>query len=74
MVLARADAMTATPATVPDELSARLAAAFTPAQRVELAAVIAWENYRSRFNRTFAVAAEGYVEGAVCALPASMQK
>ncbi len=69
LVLELADAMTATPAQVPGPLYARLRAAFEPAQLAELTAMIAWENYRSRFNRTFEVAAEGYAEGAVCALP-----
>jgi 4-carboxymuconolactone decarboxylase len=70
LVLELADAMTDTPAQVSDELYARLAAAFGPAELVELSASIAWENYRARFNRTFDVAAQGFSEGAVCALPA----
>jgi hypothetical protein len=34
-----------------------------------LVAAIAWENYRSRFNRAFDVRAVGYSHGAFCALP-----
>jgi hypothetical protein len=36
---------------------------------VELAASIAWENYRARFNRVFGVRSSGFSEGAFCALP-----
>ncbi len=70
LVLELADAMTATPAVVNGELFARLRARFSEAQLVELAAIVSWENYRARFNRVFDVEAEGYSEGAVCALPA----
>lgn len=70
LVLEAADAMTATPAIVSDDLFARLRARFGEPQLVELAATVAWENYRARFNRMFDVEAEGYSEGAVCALPA----
>ena len=71
LVLELADAMTAAPARVPDALYARLRVAFTPPELVEIVVTIAWENYRSRFNRAFDVASEGYAEGAVCALPAA---
>jgi 4-carboxymuconolactone decarboxylase len=74
LVLELVDGMTATPAQVPDELYRRLAAEFTPPELVELSATIAWENYRARFNRAFAVAAEGFTEGAVCALPVAPEK
>jgi hypothetical protein len=33
---------------------------------VELASVIAWENFRARFNRGFGIEAEGFTEGAAC--------
>lgn len=39
------------------------------AQLVELAAALAWENYRARFNRVFGVRAVGFSMGARCALP-----
>jgi hypothetical protein len=42
---------------------------FDEAQLVELAAAIAWENYRGRFNRVFGVRPVGFCEGAFCALP-----
>jgi alkylhydroperoxidase family enzyme len=69
LVLELADALTSTPATVSDELWGRLRAHFDEPQLIELAASIAWENYRARFNRAFEVAAEGFSEAAACALP-----
>ena len=62
-------AMTRTPADVPHSLMAALAEHFDEAQLVELAAAIAWEQYRSRFNRAFDVQSVGYSDGAACALP-----
>jgi alkylhydroperoxidase family enzyme len=61
--------MTRTPATVTDELYASLRNHFSERQLVELSATISWENYRARFNRTFAIAAEGFSEGQFCPLP-----
>ena len=68
-VLAYADAMTRTPLEVSDALFAGLRARFDEAQMVELTASIAWENYRARFNHAFGLEAEGFSEGAFCALP-----
>ena len=61
--------MTKQPVDVPDELLRRLREHFDEAQLVELAAGIAWENYRARFNRVFDVQPVGFSEGAFCALP-----
>ena len=69
-VLRFATHLTLTPAEVPDEVFDALRPHFTPQQLVELASAIAWENYRSRFNRAFAVESAGYTEGSVCAVPA----
>jgi 4-carboxymuconolactone decarboxylase len=69
LVLAYADAMTQTPVEVPEALFRALQAKFGEAQLVELTANIAWENYRARFNHAFGLEAEGFSEGAVCALP-----
>jgi alkylhydroperoxidase family enzyme len=69
LVLAYADAMTRTPVEVPEEMFSRLRAKFGEAQLVELTATIAWENYRARFNHAFGLEAEGFSEGAFCALP-----
>jgi alkylhydroperoxidase family enzyme len=62
-------ALTRTPASVSDELFTALRQAFTEPQLVELATAIGWENYRARFNRTFAIASEGFSQGAYCPLP-----
>jgi alkylhydroperoxidase family enzyme len=62
-------ALTRTPATVDDQLFASLRTEFSEPQLVELATAIAWENYRARFNRTFAILPEGLSEGAFCPLP-----
>src|SRR5262245_42275209 len=68
LVLRFATALTHTPAEVSDELFAGLREHFDPQQMVELTAAIAWENYRARFNRGFGIEAEGFSEGAVCAV------
>jgi len=70
-VLAYADAMTSTPVEVRDPLFEKLKAQFTPSQLVELSAVIAWENYRSRFNHAFGAESENFTAGRVCAMPVS---
>jgi len=69
VVLRFATHLTLTPADVPDEVFDALRTHFTPQQLVELTSAIAWENYRARFNRAFAVEAEGFAEGGVCAMP-----
>jgi alkylhydroperoxidase family enzyme len=69
LVLDLAVAMAAAPVEVPAELRARLRQHFTEAQLVELAATLAWENYRARFNRVFDVRPLGYSSGAFCVLP-----
>ena len=62
-------AITKTPTDIPPELARRLREHFDEAQLVELAAAIAWENYRARFNRVFGVRPAGFSEGAFCVLP-----
>jgi alkylhydroperoxidase family enzyme len=70
LVLDLAVAMARTPADVPHDLFVRLREHFDGAQLVELAAAIAWENYRARFNRVFGVQPAGFsTAGAFCALP-----
>ena len=59
-MLELADAITATPATVTAELRERLQKRFSTPQLVELAAAIAWENYRARSNRVFGFGSEGF--------------
>lgn len=60
--LAVAEAATATPAEVPDPIFAEARRHFSEKQLVELAATIAMENYRARFNRVFAVESQGIYE------------
>lgn len=60
MALELAERVTATPATVDDELFERLRRHFTEAQIVELAAICAWENYRARFNRVLDIEPHGF--------------
>ena len=50
-----ADAMVVAPANVSDELYARLRNKFSEEQLLQLAAQIAFENYRARLNRVFDV-------------------
>lgn len=69
LVLRLAVAVTRTPADVCDELFALLRDRFSERELVELNAAIAWENYRSRFNRTFALDSEGFSQGSSCPLP-----
>ena len=58
LVIELADAMVAAPANVSDELYARLRGQFSEEQLLELAAQIAFENYRARFNRVFDVGSD----------------
>ena len=62
-------AMTRTPVEVPDELFAALHQHLDARQMVELTSAIAWENFRARFDHAFGIEAEGFSEGAVCAVP-----
>ena len=50
-----AEAATAAPVDVPDELFERLRSHFDEPQLVELAATAALENFRARFNRVFRI-------------------
>lgn len=70
LVMHYAEAMTATPTRVPDELFDALAREFDEAELVELTAAIAFENYRARFNGAFGIKAQGFSEGEFCPLPA----
>lgn len=69
LVLRLAVELTRTPAEVSEDFFTALRSRFSERQLVELTAAIAWENYRARFNRTFAVEAEGFSEGKFCPLP-----
>ena len=62
-------ALSQTPARVSDEQVESLREHLDDEQLVELTAMIAWENFRARFNRGFDVGDQGYSQGAFCALP-----
>ena len=65
-VMEYAEAMSATPPTVTDELSARLLDTLGPAALVELTAHIAFSNFATRSNIALGVSSEEYA--ASCAL------
>lgn len=67
-VIAYAEAMSATPPAVTDELFARVRAAFDDDTIVELTAVIAWEQFRSRFNTALGVQPDGFTDAERCQL------
>ena len=58
LVIELADQMLAVPANISDDLYARLRAQFSEEQLMELAAQIAYENYRARWNRVFDVGSD----------------
>jgi alkylhydroperoxidase family enzyme len=66
-VLAYAEAMTETPPTVTDELTARLLDRLGPAALVELTAVVAFANLSTRNNVALGVESQGF--SAACAVP-----
>jgi alkylhydroperoxidase family enzyme len=59
LVFLLADETIKVPVDVPDELFARLQQHYSIEELVELAAICAMENFRSRFNRVFRVEANG---------------
>ena len=61
-VLEYAEEATASPAIVSDQVVARLHAHFTDAEIVELAAWVALENFRSRFNAGLGLRSQGFAE------------
>ena len=69
VILRYADAITATPPEVPDDLYGSLSRFYDEAQIVELTSAFAWENYRARFDHALKMEAEGFSEGSFCPLP-----
>ncbi|HXZ62494.1 MAG TPA: carboxymuconolactone decarboxylase family protein [Acidimicrobiales bacterium] len=59
-VIEYAEVASGTPAEVPDELAARVRAHLSDAEFVELAAWVALENYRSRFNAGLGLESQGF--------------
>ena len=57
-----AEAMSRTPVTVSESIFTELKIHFKDSEIVELAATIAMENYRARFNRAFSIEAQGLYE------------
>ena len=72
LVLRLADELSRTPASVPDELYQALRVHLDEGQLIEVASAIAWEHYRSRFNRVFDFGSDDFAEGAFCAVPARL--
>ena len=66
-VMEYAEAMTNTPPTVTDELSARLLDRLGPAAMVELTAAIAFANFATRSNTALGIESQGF--SAACAIP-----
>lgn len=66
-VLAYAEAMSTTPLTVTDEMTASLVAQLGAPAVVELTEMVAIENMRSRFNAAAGLQSQGYSD--VCELP-----
>jgi AhpD family alkylhydroperoxidase len=73
LVIAFAEAMTRTPAAIPDALRKQMLHLFTRTQLVELAASVAWENQRGRLYQALGIRPAGFSDGAVCALPDTIQ-
>ena len=69
LVLDYAVAISSTPVSVPDELSAKLREHLDDSQLVELTNVIALENMRGRFNLALGIGSAGFSEGLVCVVP-----
>jgi alkylhydroperoxidase family enzyme len=66
-VLEYAEAMTNTPPTVTDELSARLLGLLGPAAMIELTAFIAFSNFATRSNTALGIDSQGF--SAACEIP-----
>jgi alkylhydroperoxidase family enzyme len=68
LVLEYAEAMTETPPSVTDEMTQQLSHHLGPAQLVELTAIVAVENLRSRINAALGITAQGFKDQ--CEIPA----
>jgi alkylhydroperoxidase family enzyme len=67
VVLEYAETATSSPAEVSDELAARIRAHLSDAEFVELAAWVALENFRSRFNAGLGLRSQGFSDN--CDIP-----
>jgi alkylhydroperoxidase family enzyme len=70
-VLEYAEAMTNTPPTVTDELSARLLDRLGPAAMIELTAFIAFANFGTRSNTALGIESQGF--SAACEIPLAVR-
>jgi alkylhydroperoxidase family enzyme len=70
-VLEYAEAATATPVSIADELMERLHRHFTEPEIVELAAWVAMENFRSRFNAGLGLRSQGFSDK--CEVPTAVE-
>ena len=66
-------AMTRTPVEVSEALIEDLRKDYDEKQLVELTAVIAWENFRARFNHAMGIESADFSEGAFCPLPERLE-
>jgi alkylhydroperoxidase family enzyme len=73
-VLEYAEAMTTTPTTVTDELSARLLERLGPAALVELTVFIGFANMASRVNTAHSITSQGYSDACEIPLAAPSEK
>jgi AhpD family alkylhydroperoxidase len=69
LAIAYADAMTAQPMQVTDQLVEDLRARLGERALVELTYAIALENHRSRFNHALGITAQGFTSGDACEVP-----
>jgi alkylhydroperoxidase family enzyme len=60
LALELAERATHTPPQVDDAFFARLQSTFSAAQIVEMAAIVAWENYRARLNCILGIEGHGF--------------
>ena len=60
VALEYADSMTITDRDVTDQLFARLRESYDDDAIIELTAVVAWENFSSKFNRALRVESQGF--------------
>lgn len=68
-VMAYVDAITATPMATTDEMVASLVGRLGEPVVVEITALAALENQRSRFNHAMGITAQGFTSGDACAVP-----
>jgi alkylhydroperoxidase family enzyme len=62
LALELAERGTVTPPDIDDEFFSRLTACYSAPEIVELSAIVAWENYRARFNVILGIEGHGFYE------------